>query len=155
MMPAVAPIAAGKPQPMASMRPTGMPHSRADAGFCAAARMASPVEVKRKKTNRRTSITSVTAITPRSRVVISAAEHRPVGERAREILNRVAVDPARERIEDQQEPDGDDDRGEDRRVLDRPDHDALDHHAAEERDASVMTKAAQKGRPAFTSVQAM
>ena len=52
MMPAVAPIAAARPQPIASMRPTRMPQSRAETGFCAAARMAKPVEVKRKKTNK-------------------------------------------------------------------------------------------------------
>jgi hypothetical protein len=45
MTPAVAPIMAAKPQPIASMRPTRMPHSRADAGFCAAARMAKPIGV--------------------------------------------------------------------------------------------------------------
>ena len=71
-MPAVAPIAAARPQPIASMRPTGMPHSRADSGFCAAARIASPVGVKRKNANNRTSMNSVTPITPRSRVVMSA-----------------------------------------------------------------------------------
>ena len=110
-----------------------MPHSRAEAGFCAAARMANPVDVKRKKTNSRTSMISVTAITPRSRVVISACEQRPVGEGAGKVLNGVGVDPPRQRIEDQQQPDGDDHRGEHRRIFHRPDHNALDHHAADER----------------------
>jgi hypothetical protein len=64
MMPAVAPIAAARPQPIASMRPTGMPQRRADSGFCAAARIASPVLVKRKNRNRKASIASVTPTTP-------------------------------------------------------------------------------------------
>jgi hypothetical protein len=72
MMPAVAPMAAASPHPIASISPTRIPHSRADAGFCAAARIANPVEVKRKNRNSSRSMISVTAITPRSRVVISA-----------------------------------------------------------------------------------
>ena len=80
IIPAVAPIAAAKPQPIASMRPTRIPQSRAETGFCAAARMAKPVEVKRKKTNKRTSMISVTAMTPRSRVVISAPSNGRSGK---------------------------------------------------------------------------
>ena len=98
---------------------------------------------------------SVTAITPRSRVVINALKQRPVGEGARKILDGVAVDPTGHRIEDQQQPDGDHDRRQHRRIFDRPDQHALDEHAPRKETMSVIANAAQNGRPAFTSVQAM
>ena len=66
IIPATAPIRAARPQPSASIQPTRIPTSRLPAGFCAAARSARPRLVKRKKSQRRTSITSVTPITPRS-----------------------------------------------------------------------------------------
>ena len=48
IIPATAPMAAARPHPSASIQPTRMPTSFADAGFCAAARIASPSGVKRK-----------------------------------------------------------------------------------------------------------
>ncbi len=56
MQPATAPTAAASPQPSASIQSTLMPASRADVGFCAAARMARPSGVKRKKANRASSM---------------------------------------------------------------------------------------------------
>ena len=47
-MPATAPIAADMPQPSAIIQPTRMPTSRADSGFAAAARIASPRREPRK-----------------------------------------------------------------------------------------------------------
>ena len=66
IMPATAPMAAARPQPSASIQPTRMPTSRAESGFCAAARMARPSGVKRKKANSASSTTSVTPIVPSS-----------------------------------------------------------------------------------------
>ena len=65
-MPATAPTRAARPQPSASIQPTRMPQSRLDPGFWAAARIARPSVVYRKKRKSRQSITRVTAITPRS-----------------------------------------------------------------------------------------
>ena len=48
-MPATDPTRAASPQPSASIQPTRMPQSRLEAGFWAAARMASPRVVNRKK----------------------------------------------------------------------------------------------------------
>ncbi len=45
MIPATAPIAAAMPQPSEIIRPTRTPASRADSGFAAAARIASPIRV--------------------------------------------------------------------------------------------------------------
>ena len=42
IIPATAPTSAARPQPSASIQPTRMPTRRLEAGFCAAARMASP-----------------------------------------------------------------------------------------------------------------
>ena len=50
IMPATAPTSAASPQPTPSIQPTRMPQSRLDTGFCAAARMARPSVVYRKKT---------------------------------------------------------------------------------------------------------
>ena len=50
IMPATAPTRAASPHPIASIQPTRMPHRRLDTGFWAAARIASPSVVKRKKT---------------------------------------------------------------------------------------------------------
>ena len=66
IMPAIAPIAAARPQPSASIQPTRMPTRRLDTGFCAAARIARPSGVKRKKANSSSSTTSVTPIAPSS-----------------------------------------------------------------------------------------
>ena len=64
IIPATAPIAAASPQPSASIQPTRTPTRRLDTGFCAAARIARPTGVKRKKPNTRASTTSVTAMEP-------------------------------------------------------------------------------------------
>ena len=48
-MPAMAPIAAAMPHPRAIIQPTRMPASRAESGLAAAARIASPIRVWRKK----------------------------------------------------------------------------------------------------------
>ena len=61
-MPATAPNTAARPQPSASIQPTRMPTSRLDTGFCAAARIARPSGVKRKKRKSSSSTTSVTPI---------------------------------------------------------------------------------------------
>jgi hypothetical protein len=53
IIPATAPMAAANPQPKANIRPTRMPTSRLDTGFRAAARIANPRAVKRKKKNTR------------------------------------------------------------------------------------------------------
>ena len=66
IIPAIAPIAAARPQPSASIQPTRMPTSRLETGFCAAARIARPSGVKRKKTNSSSRTTSVIAIEPSS-----------------------------------------------------------------------------------------
>ena len=50
IMPATAPTVAARPQPMASIQPTRIPHRRLETGFCAAARIASPSVVNRKNT---------------------------------------------------------------------------------------------------------
>jgi hypothetical protein len=57
-------MAAASPQPSASIQSTRMPTSRAEAGFCAAARMARPSGVRRKNANSPTSSTIVTKIMP-------------------------------------------------------------------------------------------
>ena len=44
-MPAMAPMAAARPQPRPSIQLTRMPTSLAESGFCAAARIARPTEV--------------------------------------------------------------------------------------------------------------
>ncbi len=64
MMPATAPTEAARPQPSASIQSTRTPTRRAICGFCAAARMASPSGVKRKKANSRPSTIRVTSTTP-------------------------------------------------------------------------------------------
>ena len=61
IMPATAPIAAARPQPSASIQPTRIPTSRAERGFCAAARIASPSLVKRKNRPQQAEHPSVTA----------------------------------------------------------------------------------------------
>ncbi len=63
-MPAMAPIAAAMPQPSAIIQLVLMPTSRADSGNDAAARIARPIRVNRKKTKSRTSNISVTPIMP-------------------------------------------------------------------------------------------
>ena len=65
-MPATAPIAPASPQPNANIQPTRMPTRRLDTGFCAAARIASPKGVKRKKRKTRIKTASVTKIMPTS-----------------------------------------------------------------------------------------
>ena len=65
-MPATAPTAAARPQPSASIQPTRMPTRRLDTGFCAAARMARPSGVKRKKAYSAASTSSVTPMAPSS-----------------------------------------------------------------------------------------
>src|SRR5258705_5722590 len=64
IMPATAPIDAARPQPNASIQETGIPTHRAEAGFSAAARMARPTEVFRKKRNNAATTTAVRAIDP-------------------------------------------------------------------------------------------
>ena len=59
-------IVAANPQPKADIRPTRMPTSRLDTGFRAAARIANPRGVKRKKRNTRIKTANVTAITSAS-----------------------------------------------------------------------------------------
>ena len=66
IMPATAPTRAASPQPSASIQDTRMPQRRLEAGFWAAARMASPSVVKRKKTQMRKSMIKVTPMAPRS-----------------------------------------------------------------------------------------
>ena len=65
-IPATAPSTAARPQPSASIQVTRTPTSRASAGLTAAARSASPTFVNRKRSQRRTTIPSVTAIVPMS-----------------------------------------------------------------------------------------
>ena len=65
-MPATAPTAAARPQPSASIQPTRMPTRRLDSGFCAAARIAKPSGVKRKKAYSSASTASVTPMAPSS-----------------------------------------------------------------------------------------
>ncbi|MCY1525930.1 hypothetical protein D9M68_609310 [compost metagenome] len=57
-------MAPAKPQPSMSMRPTLMPTSRDEAAFCAAARIARPSGVKRKKANSSSTTSSVTPMAP-------------------------------------------------------------------------------------------
>ena len=64
LIPAIDPMAAASPQPSASIQPTRIPTSRLETGFSAAARIASPSGVKRKKTNSSRRTTSVIAIEP-------------------------------------------------------------------------------------------
>ncbi len=66
IMPATAPIAAARPQPTASIHDTRMPTSRAESGFCAAARIARPIGVKRKNANSASSTASITRNEPNS-----------------------------------------------------------------------------------------
>jgi hypothetical protein len=111
------------------MRPTRTPHSRAESGFCAAARIANPVAVKRKKQHhqhhqRHRDHADVACRHQRT-------EQNAVGERAGEFLQSIAVNPAGGRIEDQQKTDRDHDRGENRRVFDRANDDPFDQHAAD------------------------
>ncbi|HEU0222150.1 MAG TPA: terminase gpA endonuclease subunit [Paracoccaceae bacterium] len=58
----MAPIAEAMPQPSAVIQPTRMPTRRADSGLPAAARMARPMRVRRKKSVRAPRWMSVTAI---------------------------------------------------------------------------------------------
>ena len=53
IMPAIEPIAAAMPQPSAIIQLVLMPTSRADSGSDAAARIARPIRVNRKKKNSR------------------------------------------------------------------------------------------------------
>ena len=64
IMPATAPIKAAIPQPSANIQDTRIPTKRADSGLNAAARIARPSGVKRKKQNTESSTTSVTEIDP-------------------------------------------------------------------------------------------
>jgi hypothetical protein len=57
-------MAYARPQPSASIQLTRTPTRRLDTGFCAAARMARPSGVKRKKAKTSVSTTSVIAIDP-------------------------------------------------------------------------------------------
>ncbi len=66
IIPATAPIAPARPQPSISMRPTLMPTSRDEAAFCAAARIARPSGVKRKKENSAATTISVMTMAPTS-----------------------------------------------------------------------------------------
>ena len=63
-MPAIEPIAAAMPQPSAIIQLVLMPTSRANSGSDAAARIARPIRVNRKKKNSRSSNSSVTPIMP-------------------------------------------------------------------------------------------
>jgi hypothetical protein len=63
-MPAMEPIAAAMPQPSAIIQDVLMPTSCADSGSDAAARIARPMRVNRKKKNSRISNTTVTPIMP-------------------------------------------------------------------------------------------
>src|SRR5436309_5480231 len=66
--PATAPSAAASPQPSAIVQLTRTPTSRLESGFCAAARIASPSLVKRKKSHKRRTAPSETAMIPRSAI---------------------------------------------------------------------------------------
>ena len=72
-MPAPEPIAAARPQPTASIQLTRMPTSRAESGFCAAARIARPIGVNLKKANSASNTHSITRAEP-----ISWAENQAV-----------------------------------------------------------------------------
>ena len=99
------------------MRPTRMPHRRRDAGFCAAARIASPVEVKRKNRNSSTSMISVTPITPRSWVGDQPLEQRPLGNGLGNVLDRIAVDPTGQALKISNSPMVTTTAGQHRRIL--------------------------------------
>jgi hypothetical protein len=64
---------------------------------------------------------------------VACAEPRLAGEWAVERLDRIAVEPSGERVEDQAQADEHDHRSENRRVGERPDDQPLDHHPADER----------------------
>src|ERR1700761_8851259 len=70
-MPATEPIAAAMPQPSAIIQDVLIPTSRADSGNDAAARIARPTLVYRKKKNRPSSISRVIPIMPAWWVEIS------------------------------------------------------------------------------------
>ena len=65
-MPAMATMAAANPQPAASIHDTRMPTRRAESGFCAAARIANPIGVKRKNEYSAASTTIITRNVPSS-----------------------------------------------------------------------------------------
>ena len=65
-MPATAPRTAARPQPSASIQETRIPCSRLDSGLNAAARSASPIVVFWKNAQSASTITSETAMIPRS-----------------------------------------------------------------------------------------
>jgi hypothetical protein len=109
-----------------------MPHSRADTGFSAAARIANPVEEAKEQEEQHQHDQR-----HRDHAEIAGRDQRmkqrPVGKGS-ENPDGVAVDPTGHRIEDQQQPDCDHDCRQYRRVPDRPDHHTLDQHASQEGD---------------------
>ena len=145
MRPATAPNTAASPQPSASIQLTRMPASRLDTGFCAAARMASPRGVKRKKAKRSGEHHQRHA----DLAEVMCAEHHGAhtdglaGERAREGLLEIAPHPAGDAIADDEESQGHDHDGQDGLVLDGPDDHTLDGHAPTKAMASVARKAPQ------------
>ena len=66
MIPETAPTADASPHPSASIQLTRMPSSRLASGWCAAARIASPIGVRCSSTYMRTRTIADTTITPRS-----------------------------------------------------------------------------------------
>src|SRR5919198_4610897 len=66
--PATAPSAAARPQPSAIVQPTRIPVSRLESGLTAAARIASPIFVKRKKSQSSRTARSETPIVPTSAI---------------------------------------------------------------------------------------
>src|SRR3954454_4296265 len=66
--PATAPRPAARPQPRAIVQLTRMPARRLESGFRAAARIASPILVNRKKSQRTNTAPSETAMIPKSAI---------------------------------------------------------------------------------------
>src|SRR5262249_41465942 len=66
--PATAPSAAAKPQPRAIVQVTRIPVSRLDSGFSAAALVARPTFVNRKKSQSSSTASSETPMIPRSEI---------------------------------------------------------------------------------------
>ena len=64
-IPAIAPTAVPNPQPMLSIRPTGMPTNRLASRFCAVARIAKPNPVRWNSKNSNTIMTIVATRIPR------------------------------------------------------------------------------------------
>ena len=127
-------MAAARPQPSASIQSTRTPASRAEAGFCAAARMASPSGVKRKKAN------SASSSSDRDhdhadlmRADVAGAGEGDLRERRGDRLDGVAPDAAGQRMEDRQQADEHHHHRQHGRVVQRPQDHALDADADQER----------------------